>query len=115
MIDSLFDILAQAASTAPAAPKGSGGLLSSQLIFPLVMIVIFYVILIRPQQKQRKELAKKVASLKTGDKVITAGGVHGMIHKVRDTTVTLKVDEGSYIEFEKTSIQTINPKQNAAK
>jgi len=74
------------------------------------MFVMMWVIVIRPQQKQRKELAAKIAAMKVGDRVVTAGGIHGMVHKIKDSIVTLKVAEGVMMEFEKTSMQTVTSK-----
>ena len=57
----------------------------------VLMFVVFWVILIRPQQKQRKELAAKQAALKKGDKVVTIGGIHASVNAVSEKTVSLKV------------------------
>lgn len=82
-------------------PLGSGP------VMMILMIIIFYFLLIRPQQKQRKELEAKQSSLKKGDKVITAGGIHASVHHVSEKTVTLKLSEQVFVPFEKTSIQTV--------
>jgi len=75
---------------------------------PLVFIgVIFYFLLIRPQQKQRKELQKLISALKTGDKVVTTGGIHGMISNVKERTVLLKVADNVKIEIDKASVATV--------
>jgi len=75
---------------------------------PLIFIgVIFYFLLIRPQQKQRKELQKLISSIKTGDKVITNAGIHGMISNVKETTVLLKVADNVKIEIDKASVATV--------
>lgn len=77
------------------------------LILMVLMMVMIYFIMIRPQNKARKDLEKRVATLKKGDKVITAGGIHAPVHHVSEKTVTLKLSEGVFVPFEKTSIQTI--------
>lgn len=75
---------------------------------PLIFIfVIFYFLLIRPQQKKQKEHQKLISSLKTGDKVITTAGIHGIITNVKDTTVTVKVAENTKIEFDRAAIITV--------
>lgn len=75
---------------------------------PLIFIgVIFYFLLIRPQQKQRKEQQKLIQALKTGDKVITASGIHGMISNVKDRTVLLKVADNVKIEIDKAAVATV--------
>jgi len=75
---------------------------------PLLFIgVIFYFLLIRPQQKQRKEQQKLISTLKTGDKVVTAGGIYGMIANVKETTVMLKIADNVKIEIDKASVATV--------
>lgn len=101
-----FLILAQAAAAPEGAPPQPGGALFQML--PLVFIfVIFYFLLIRPQQKRQKEHAKLVSALKTGDKVITSAGMHGIIANVKDQTVIVKVADNVKIEFDRASITTV--------
>lgn len=75
---------------------------------PLIFIfVIFYFLLIRPQQKKAKEHTKLVSSLKTGDKVVTTAGIHGLITNVKETTVTIKVAENVRMEFDKAAVVNV--------
>ena len=75
---------------------------------PLIFIgVIFYFLLIRPQQKQRKEQQKLIESIKTGDKVVTSSGIHGMISNVKERTVLLKVADNVKIEIDKAAVATV--------
>jgi len=75
---------------------GLGGALGSPLIMMVVVMGIFYVMLILPQQKQRKKMQEMLAALKTGDKVITNGGIYGTINGFDGDTVILKIaDTGS--------------------
>jgi preprotein translocase subunit YajC len=75
---------------------------------PLIFIgVIFYFLLIRPQQKQRKEQQKLIEALKTGDKVVTSAGIHGLISNVKEKTVLLKVADNVKIEIDKASVATV--------
>ena len=80
----------------------------------ILMFVIFWVILIRPQQKQRKELAAKQAALKKGDKVVTIGGMHASVNAVSDKTVSLKLAEGTFVKYDKTAIATVIPSKSGA-
>lgn len=75
----------------------------------VVMFVVFWVVLIRPQQKQRKELAAKQAGLKKGDKVVTIGGIHGSVNAVSEKTVSLKIAENTFVKYDKTAIATVTP------
>ena len=105
---SLLNTLAQAA---PAGNQGPGGILGSPLVMMGLMIVMFYFLLIRPQQRQRKEQAARIAALRTGDKVITTAGLHGIVHSVKDTTVMVKVAEGTNLEFDKAAIASVAKKE----
>ena len=107
-----FSIIAQAAPAAPAAPANGqpGGLLGNPMLMIALMIVMFYFLLIRPGQQQRKALAARIASMAPGDRVVTLGGIHGLIHNIKDTTVVVKVAEGTMVEFDKTAITTVSKK-----
>ena len=72
-----------------------------------IVFLIFYVLLIRPQRKEQKEIAAAIAALKKGDKVITIGGIHGMVSLVKERTIILKVDEGCKIEMSRNAIATV--------
>lgn len=75
---------------------------------PLIFIfVIFYFLLIRPQQKKQKDHQKLVSSLKSGDKVVTTAGIHGLITNVKDATVTIKVADNTKIEFDRSAVVTV--------
>jgi len=80
-------------------------------LLPIILIfVIFYFLLIRPQKKQQDLHKKMISSLKKNDEVITAGGIHGTIMNVKDNTVTLKVDDNVKVEVQKSSIATMKRK-----
>ena len=98
-------LLAQAASPAPDAAPAGGQLMS---ILPLIFIfVIFYFLMIRPQTKRQKEHQALVSSLKTGDKVITNSGIHGIIANVKDRTVIVKVADNVKLEFDRAAVATV--------
>lgn len=105
---SLLNTLAQAP---PQKPEGIAGLLARPEFMIVIMIVMFYFLLIRPQQRQRKEQAARVAALKSGDKVITTAGLHGLVHNVKEATVMIKVAEGTMLEFDKAAIATVTKKE----
>lgn len=95
------------------APSGPGGLLGSPFVMMGLMVVMFYFLLIRPQQKQRKEQAARIAALQSGDKVVTSAGIHGIVHNVKDHTVVIKVAEGTMIEFDKMAIASVHKKDTS--
>ena len=84
----------------------STSLIGSLLPF-LLIIVIFYLFLIRPQNKKQKETQKMLDALKKGDKVITIGGIHGTVSSVKENTVIVKVDDDCKLEFNRTAISSV--------
>lgn len=75
-----------------------------QFILPVGIILVMYFFMIRPQQQKAKKLKKLRESLKKGSSIITAGGIHGKIVEVQETTVTLDIDRGTKLTIEKSSI-----------
>ncbi len=97
-----FLILAQAA--APGQPPQN--LLVTMM--PLVFIfVIFYFLLIRPQQKKQKDHEKLVQAVKTGDQVVTNAGIHGTVSNVKDKTLIIKIADNVKVEFDRGAIATV--------
>src|SRR5436189_5191364 len=90
-----------AQAQAPASPGPGSGLVS---ILPFVFIfVIMYYVMLRPQMRRQKEQARLVSALKTGDRVVTSSGIHGLISNVKDTTVIVKVADNGTTERETTA------------
>ncbi|MBQ0003482.1 MAG: preprotein translocase subunit YajC [Treponema sp.] len=77
------------------------------LIMIVAMVAIFYFLLIRPQKKQEKETKKMLDNLKKGDKVVTIGGIYGVVSSLKDNSVVVKVDTDAKIEFTKTAIARV--------
>lgn len=104
------------AGNAPVEGQAAANPIVAFLPF-ILMFVIFYFLLIRPQQKKQKEHQKMVGELKKGDPVVTSGGVLGTITAVKDNTVVLKMEDGeSKMEVLKSSIaylrNTGQPEEN---
>ena len=92
---------------------GSGGASGLTSFIPLIfMFAIFYLLLIRPQQKKAKEHKVLLESLKKGDQVITAGGIHGKVTSVDENVVTLEIATGVNIKINKGFIATIVVKKD---
>jgi preprotein translocase subunit YajC len=85
---------------------GPGSLISTFLPFILI-IGIFYFLIIRPQNKKQKETQKMLSALKKGDKIVTIGGIHGVISTVRESSVVVKVDDNTKVEFSRSAISTV--------
>ncbi len=98
----LITFLAQAPSPTPAGPNPLASFVPIILIF-----VIMYFLLFRPQIKRQKEQAAMAASLKIGDRVVTASGIHGMVANVKDRTVMVKVADNVKLEIEKSAIASV--------
>src|SRR6266403_1618115 len=96
-------LLAQAPA---AAPAGAGSGLISMLPFVFIFVIMYYVML-RPQMRRQKEQARLVSSLKTGDRVVTSSGIHGLISNVKETTVIVKVADNVKIEMEKSAVTNV--------
>ncbi|MBI5872765.1 MAG: preprotein translocase subunit YajC [Candidatus Omnitrophica bacterium] len=74
-------------------------------LFPLALIfLIFYFILIRPQQKQQKDFKKMVENLKKNDQIVTIGGVHGTVINVKEKTLIVRIDENTRVEIDKSAV-----------
>lgn len=97
----ILTIILQAAGSAAAAPQGSG---ASLWIMLLLIFVVMWLFMIRPQRKQQKELQAFRESLKKGDKVVTAGGIYGTVAEVADRTVIIKVDGEVKLRVDKNSL-----------
>ncbi|MDD5019018.1 MAG: preprotein translocase subunit YajC [Candidatus Omnitrophica bacterium] len=77
-------------------------------LFPLALIfLIFYFILIRPQQKQQKEFKKMLEALKKNDQIVTIGGVHGTIVNIKDKTLIVRVDDNTRLEIDKSAVSRL--------
>ncbi len=79
-------------------------LLSSPLIPFVLMALVMYFILLRPQMKQQKDLTRMQGNLKKNDEVVTYGGIYGTVVNLKEQTVTLRVDDNVRLEVDKTAI-----------
>lgn len=95
----------------PPGGQAGGGQAALMNIVPLIlMFAIFYFLLIRPQQKKAKEHRALLESLKKGDQVVTAGGIHGKVTAIDDAVITLEVATGVNIRVGKGHIATVTKK-----
>jgi preprotein translocase subunit YajC len=86
-----------------ADPKGGGA--GFQFIFLGMMIVVFWLFMIRPQAKKAKMQKQFLENLGKGDKIVTIAGIHGVINKVNeDGTLQIEINPGSYLKIEKSAI-----------
>ena len=120
----LFGITAlasvDASATAAPASGAAGGVLGTIISFAplIIIIVLFYFMLIRPQRKRDKETKEMLNAMKVGDKVVTIGGICGKIVKIKDSYVFIETgnigtqDEKSVLKMERDAIKTVEKKQS---
>lgn len=101
--------LAQAQTAAPAVNPMIN-------LFPFVLIfVVFYFLLIRPQKQKEKEHQKMLGNLNKNDEVVTSSGIHGTIVNIKDKTVILRIDDNVKVEIEKSCVAYIKKPQGVSK
>ncbi|MFQ5656516.1 MAG: preprotein translocase subunit YajC [Candidatus Methylomirabilales bacterium] len=96
--------LAYAVGQVPGGGGGAGGF--SALIPLLLMFAIFYFILIRPQQKKQRQHREMLNALKTGDQIVTVGGIYGIIVDIDENKVKLKIADNVKVDVARTSISS---------
>ena len=87
----------------------------SGMIMIIAMIVIFYFFMIRPQSKKQKEIKKAREAMQSGDKVVTAGGIHGKIKEIADNTIIMEIAPGVSIKVDKGSVFPAGQQENIQK
>lgn len=95
-----------------ADPEGGGGFTS--LFFLAAIFLVFYLFIIRPQSKKQKETQLKVSQMKKGDKVVTSGGLVGVVSSIDDDSIMLEVDKDVKVKLLKNAIVDVNPQKGAA-
>jgi len=95
---------------APQGGEGGGGLISTLIMFGAIFL-IFYFMIIRPQQKRSKEREKLLSNLEKGDKVVTNGGIHGIISGLEEKTALLQVADNMKIKVDRSAITTVLSKK----
>jgi len=102
---------AQASSGTPPAPGGMGAQPFSFMIPLTLIMLVFYVLLIRPQQKKFDEQTKMVKALQRGDRVVTNGGIYGKITKLEgDDVLIVEIADGVNIKIQRSAVQSLAAK-----
>lgn len=91
---------------APSGNGGGGSFISTIIMFGAIFL-IFYFMIIRPQQKRAKEREKMLSNIQKGDKVVTSGGMHGVIAGLDEKTVLLQVGDNIKLKFERSAISSV--------
>ena len=110
----MFNLIETAFAESGAQP--TGGMLGSPIIMIVVMVAIFYFMLIRPENKRKKEAEQMRNSVKTGDKIVTIGGITGTVVNVKDSRIVIETGADQVrIELEKWAISSNETATEAAK
>jgi preprotein translocase subunit YajC len=111
MMTSLISILAMAPPIGDNAPEWAKAM--NSLLFPILIFVVFYFMLIRPQQKKQKETQRMLESLRSGDKIVTTGGILGTVTNVKEKTVIVRISDNVKVEMLRSAIQTVTARSVA--
>ena len=107
-----LSLMSMGGCQAPGGEAGGAGAITGFL--PLILIfVLFYFLILRPQQKQGRKRADMLKSLKRGDNIITSGGVYGKIVSVADDVMTIEISKGVNIRIARSGIAGLQPSDNA--
>jgi preprotein translocase subunit YajC len=119
---SLATLFAQVTNAATDATASNGGSLTAppqapwwtNLFFPAIIMAMVYFALVRPQVQAKKKAEETIKSARTGDRIVTSSGIHGLITNVKETTVIVKVADNVKLEIEKTHIDKITRPESGA-
>lgn len=110
---SFFPVLLGAPAAGGAQGSGGGGSMVMTFVTFGLVIVIFYFLIIRPQNKKKKDTENMLKSLQKNDRVVSVGGIRGIVFSVKDDTVIVKVDESTKLEFSKSAIAQVLERREA--
>jgi preprotein translocase subunit YajC len=113
-MNSVVFSLLMGAPAGGAAEAGPQSFITTLIPFALI-IGIFYFLIIRPQNKKQKETQRMLNTLKKGDRIVTVGGIHGVVQSVKEGSVVVKVDDNVKIEFSRTAISSVNQEAKVEK
>ena len=102
----LFELIAMGGPPAGTEQDPRAGILNMVFMF-VILGVMFYFLLIRPQQKQRKEQENLLKNVKTGDKVLMSNGIYGIVSNVKEKTLMVKIAENVKVEVLKTAVSSV--------
>ncbi|MFC1915495.1 preprotein translocase subunit YajC [Chloroflexota bacterium] len=104
MVGLLITLLVFIGGCAPAPEGGEGGFDWTMIIFLVLIFAVFYFLIIRPQRKRQKQHEEMMQELKRGDKVITSGGIFGVVESISDDSVVIKIESGATIRVARGSV-----------
>jgi len=104
MVGLLITLLVFIGGCVPAPEGGEGGFDWTIIIFLLLIFGVFYFLIIRPQRRRQKQHDELMQELKRGDKVITSGGIYGVVESISDDSIVLKIESGASIRIARGSL-----------
>jgi preprotein translocase subunit YajC len=107
--------ITQSEDLAGAPESGGGGILDTMLVPMMLCFVVFWLIVVRPEKKNRKVREEMLGGLKKGDPVVTSGGIHGSVVSVKEEVVTIQVADGVRMRFSIHAVQTLVSKDTDEK
>ena len=105
----MISLVDYAYAAVPAANAGGPSAVMTQVLFFAAIFAIFYFLLIRPQQRQKREREATLSAVKKGDRVVTTGGLHGTVVGLGENTMTLKVADQVKVDFDRSALGRIVP------
>jgi preprotein translocase subunit YajC len=103
----MLNLLAMAPATPPGTESNPQGQMLQMVGMFAILGVMFYFLLIRPQQKQRKDQENMIKNVKSGDHILTTGGIYGIVTNVKDKSLMLKIADNVKIEIAKSAIGSV--------
>ena len=109
----LITVLVLIGSCVPAEGEEGNSTTSTiyMIGFLVIIFALFYFVMIRPQRKRQKEQQEMIAAIQKGDRVITAGGIFGVVESVREDSVVIKVEGGTLLRIAKGSVMLVKDEQ----
>lgn len=107
LIETSLKMLEFVAMAPPQPGEPPAKSIASFLVMIFTFLAIFYLIGIRPQQKQQNELRKQLESMKPGDKVLTTGGILGVVAQVKEKVIVVKISDNTRVEMVRAGIQQV--------
>ena len=104
MVGLLITLLVFIGGCVPAPEGGEGGFDWTIIIFLLLIFGVFYFLIIRPQRRRQKQHDELMQELKRGEKVITSGGIYGVVESISDDSIVLKIESGASIRIARGSL-----------
>ena len=103
----MLNLLAMAPATPPGTEPNPQGQMLQMIGMFAILGVMFYFLLIRPQQKQRKDQENMIKNVKSGDRILTTGGIYGIVTNVKEKSLMLKIADNVKVEIAKTAVGSV--------